>query len=1786
LGWALVVLATLISITPLAHAEVEPGTPINNQANAAYTIGLGSSTAQSNLHSVAVVPTATAAVMNTMMYDPADPTATIMNIPAAEYFNGVGYTSLAPPLDINSGTPIVLSTSALVNSSTYQTGEAVFIVISDPDQDLLFAVADTVVITVQSASGDTETIRLTETGPHTGVFAGYVQSGTGNATAENGVLDVGTGSGVTVTYIDPDDAADTVASSITFGSNTNTLGLYVLKSAGRKVAYLGDFILYTITVEEILGSSVDSVVLSDTMPVGMRFMDGSVTINGLKAPNPDISENGRTLSLQLGTLAPGSQTEIVYVVEIAAGIRPGVVYNYASASGTNTYSNVARASLTVRDPFWRDYNTIVGQVLINQCGSNIDDDKVEEDGLQGVRIYLEDGTFVITDKNGMYHFEGLSNDTHVVQLDLDSLPANYEIALCEENTAFAGRAYSQFVDLSGGALWRTDFHVKLKPRDKGTLKMELLSSYNEESIEYSIPLVVGSVAVKNARLTIILPKEAEYKTGSAYMGGKQLPEPSKTYSSLTFSLGDLPAGFSESVKLKTKVSEKGELKELITRATMTFNTPKQNNNRVPVLENILRRSIEDEESVRKSYLLTTNFVSGEAELHKEDVDSVKALAKQLKGLKIDQIFAIGHTDSTPLNGSGVFKDNYELSESRAKSIARYLGDLLELSPEHLSYMGSGPDNPVADNSTVTGRAKNRRVEVKVYTDLVSESYILTPTKERSGQQTVSTSGHRPGDKLSIETEDDSRFDPPKFRLVMPEYDGNWLNEAEPGFKWLWPNAGYQPFAPAVNIAIQHMRGQRVALTVNGEEVPIILFEGVLDNSDGSVSVSRWRGVSIKAGNNIFEASIKGKNFKEKITKVVHFAGAPVKAKLIPEKSRLVANGSTTPVLAVRLTDASGKPARPGLVGAYSVTAPYKAERTLEGALEGKASYVIGYDGIAYLKLMPTTKSGTVTFNMKLKGREQELRAWIDSEPRDWILVGIAEGTLGYNLLSGNAQNLKDNDIAEDFYNNGRLAFFAKGKVKGSWLLTMAYDSEKPPYSEYDQHQSLDPDAFYTLYGDNTTEDHEASTSEKLYVKIERKNFYALFGSFDTDLTLTELSRYSRSLSGFKSEYKDKNFQFNAFASETNQAFKRDEIRGDGTTGLYYISRQNIVMNSDKVTIEVRDRKRSDVIISSTPQARFVDYTINYDDGTLFFKEPVDNHDFDMNPVYIVVEYESFDSSDSSWNYGGRAAVSLRDDTIELGVTGIKEDSVGRSANLTGADATARITESTTIFAEVSQTSGETSSSSDEGNAYILKVEHDSTYLKGSAYAKYISEDFGLGHQAASEVGTRKIGFDTRIKTGGPLVYSLRANRNNYLDTGNERDLLDGDVTYSQKNQVYKTGLRRVIDRNADGTETISDQLTAGAKWFLMDRRLVLKLSREQALNSSSNENSDYPTRTTLGTEYQVSSKLSLIGVHEVSDSSANRSESTKAGVRSTPWKGGSINSTVEQKYSDESLRMFSAFGIKQTWQATKELSLSAGFDKTTTIKDSSAENVAANKDYFATSIGAKYVTDKLTLNSRAEFHESKVAIKRNAASSITLAPKRGLGISAGIHIFIHEAEEADKSRINLRVATVYRPSKSRWTVLDRADLIYEEYASDELVYDNWRIVNNFNLNYKVPHFGQLSVKYGAKYVEDTIQGKNYVGYTDLTGLEGRYNLSPIWDIGSHVDVLHSWQAGQIDTRLGVSLGYTPARNIWVSFGYNLEGFYDQDFSRSDYTMHGMFMRFRLKFDQNSSADIARWKSGH
>lgn len=113
------------------------------------------------------------------------------------------------------------------------------------------------------------------------------------------------------------------------------------------------------------------------------------------------------------------------------------------------------------------------------------------------------------------------------------------------------------------------------------------------------------------------------------------------------------------------------------------------------------------------------FDSAQAEIKADALPILSKLGDVLKLYDDSLIEIIGHTDNIPMNSS-TYADNDILSSARAISAKNYLVNVKGLDVTTMKWSGKGEYEPVASNSTAEGRARNRRIEIRVYNSLNSK----------------------------------------------------------------------------------------------------------------------------------------------------------------------------------------------------------------------------------------------------------------------------------------------------------------------------------------------------------------------------------------------------------------------------------------------------------------------------------------------------------------------------------------------------------------------------------------------------------------------------------------------------------------------------------------------------------------------------------------------------------------------------------------------------------------------------------------------------------------------------------------------------------------------------------------------------------------------------------------------------------------------------------------------------------------------------------------------------------
>ncbi len=1310
--------------------------------------------------------------------------------------------------------------------------------------------------------------------------------------------------------------------------------LTVTKRAGSREAAVGDYITYSLTVENDNDGSLPLIV-RDTLPHAVRYQAGSATLDRAAVGDPEISADGRELTFRAPRIQPGGSHTFTYVVAIGAGApAEGEIINRALAVTPTglPLSNLAEEAVRMREDLFRSRLTLVGRVAEAACNTDDAWARPLQDGrgVAGVRLYLETGEFVVTDEEGLYHFQGVEAGTHVVRIDPATLPRGYEVVACEENTRYAGDAASQFVDVQGGNVWRANFYL--------------------------------------------------------------------------------------------------------TR-------------------------------------------SGEAE-------SIESASQDIE-----------------------FND----------------------------------------------------------------------------------------------------------RTEYRDFDAEWLDGQDAALEWVYPDTGRTPSVPSVNIGIKAPFGTQIRLTVNGIAAQGGNIQQSIVSGDRTRALLRWRGLDLVQGENLIEAEVTGPDGqRETLRKTLWYVTEADRARLVDDQSVLVADGRTRPVIAVRFEDANGRPVRKGTVVDVNVPPPYRlAEEDALDSLRpvdrpGNLANMItvGNDGIARIELAPTLETGRIRLDVPVSGKRiEDVTAYLRPERRDWIVVGLADGTL--ELADGELQS------------PGRAALFAKGMVKGDWLLTVAIDTAKRRGREDEEvFNRIDPNAYYTLYGDRTFQGDDAESRYPVFVRLEKNTAMLMFGDFNTDLNDSELLRYGRRVSGLKADYVTERFEATGFVSETNQLYQLDELAADGTSGPYQLAAAPIVRSSESIVIETRNRFRPDEVVSTKTLERDRDYEIDYLTGELRLRAPLAPTDLDFNPNVIVAEYEARNSGERVISAGGRAAVRGLRGRFEAGASVIRDDS-GRQASdvpvtMAGIDMKAQVSDGVQLRGEIGTSMTDEAADGAGGetaNAFLLEGLAVHKRFGGRAFLRQEDENFGVGQTRSSTATIRRAGVEADAilsehvdpRTNEVKVRSVtgQALREEALDTDETRNIADLAVRQTSRTLSAGVGVRAIReDLNTGSRDSLL--ATGEASKTFPELGLTLGVSHEAPISHSGGSGDEaalFPERTIVSADQALFAGINLNLRHEMLNGVNASGTNTLAGLSASPWRGARLSAGLDELTQENGRRLASTVGLDQSVQLSPVWSASAGlanraridasddgFDPLADDPVSPFEAAAGNpfsrdEGFTSAYVGLGYLGEATAGSGRWEIRDTADETRHSVGLGAARELSEVLSFAGALRLENRDQGEGRESTdAELRLATSYRPRGEGRIVFDRIDLkVNETPSAGQTV----KLVNNFAYNQRLGDASQVSTFWGVKYTTTEINALRYDGWTHLLGGELRHDLTRRVDVGLSGAWMQSTSSGTSEYSIGPSVSFSPKENIWASVGYNIQGFVDEDFAAAEYTREGIYFKFRLKFDEDTVSGLLR-----
>ena len=740
-------------------------------------------------------------------------------------------------------------------------------------------------------------------------------------------------------------------------------------------------------------------------------------------------------------------------------------------------------------------------------------------------------------------------------------------------------------------------------------------------------------------------------------------------------------------------------------------------------EQVVTTSIE-KQSMKLDRLPSLVFSSGKHDVSDESHALMADVIKQLANKKNVRLHFIGHADAQTLSQRArkIYRTNVGLSKFRADAIARYIQKSLKLPLSAISTEGKGSKEPLASNNYESGRAKNRRVELIAWFDEEKEHKTIAQSPISNRQNVC-------------------QYQPMAESPFNVTIDGQpMLTDGEAN------NADFQRCADvALNNADIQLQYDNLSIK------PALNVTSVVRHEDDNVKVwlqgySNYSAFIDRAEVRFFSTTLSAQSKPILILPLDENYSAkwahkqPLSALIQGEKLHYrmrvynkddTFDESQTFELALTQQTSTHLPVKTALLAGYGESHIAIQNIPLFGGtltVNGKnipanhQAYFLGQtlpvNDMGQFVSQQIIPSGVHTVEVAVlndMGNGELFHRPIEFKQDDWFYVGMADITLGKNSVDGPLDLLSKNGLDDDFFVDGRLAFYGKGKWRDKYTITASVDSQEEPiediFSNLDKKdpssllRRLEDDNHYAVYGDDSTLIEDAPTQGRFYAKINDDKSHLMWGNFVADIADTEFARVERGLYGanlhWNSEklttFGERAIQLKLFAAEAGTNAAYEELRGTGGS-LYYLQHQDLTQGSERISVEVRD-KDSDLVVSSTPLVAGQDYSIDALQGRVILTSPLSSISNDGlivrtgglsgHPTYLVVNYEytpDFDELDDL-ALGGRASYWLNDN-IKLGVTASKQKMEVQDHKLQALDFTYRYSPQSYLKIETAQTQGQ------------------------------------------------------------------------------------------------------------------------------------------------------------------------------------------------------------------------------------------------------------------------------------------------------------------------------------------------------------------------------------------------------------------------------------------------------------------------------------------------------------------
>lgn len=1064
-------------------------------------------------------------------------------------------------------------------------------------------------------------------------------------------------------------------------------------------------------------------------------------------------------------------------------------------------------------------------------------------------------------------------------------------------------------------------------------------------------------------------------------------------------------------------------------------------------------------------------------------------------------------------------------------------------------------------------------------------------------------------------------------------------------KILTPAQGTVLEVPAVTITAQYAVGATVELKINGVLADSSSIGRTETDPVFNTITQTWYGISVKEGENTITVQAKNNGaVGELVSVTVQVPSTPTQLTLETVEARIPADGRSTATIQGQLIDKNGNRS----IQDATVTLESNVGEFIgvDAALEQPGFQIEAKKGQFSATLRSSLEAQTARIRATTDQFEAFTQLQFETNLRPSIVTGVIDfrlGARGTNYYDSFREFLPP-DKNNRYEIDARGSVFATGRVLGDWLLTGAYNSDRTlnegcndiPRVGRDV-QSCDRQ--YSVYGDTSRVDALTPSKDSLYLRLERSaNIrgadpnYFMWGDYNTSefaRRSQEFSATTRQLHGFKANYNLGNLQITGLYANDIDGFQRDTIAPDGTSGYYFLSRRLLIPGTENVFIELEELDRPGTVLERRQLNRGVDYEIDYDRGTLLFREPIlrtDVDDFGRVLVRRIVSTYEYESGGSNSLVAARARYNFSRELNQeswVGATFLQENQGVRNFSLYGADTLISIGPKASIIAEYARSNNDSEILGFvSGSAY--RVEAQGELFPGvQARAFYRSAETGFANNATVSFvpGQTRYGAQVIAKvsptTNVRVQYDHEDNRGiapepltNFPDLYTPRpeplpgSQVDNSLTTIAAGVEQQIGKATVgldfIHRNREDRlatsplSSTSNQLRSRLTVPLTD---TLTFRAQNELNLSSSQDLVYPDRTILGLNWAVMPGVNL-AVNQIFFSGGQYENNSITSIDlNGQYKLGEDTTLIGRTSLINGQNLAGSVGLQQGWTIAKGLRADFTyehifgnlFNRTgagvqfpqpfAPGQSASSIGVGGGDSY---SVGLAYTgSDNFQAAARYEHRTSS-----SGSNTVISASATGKISPAITGLFSYQQASSANQTLtglgdtaNLKIGVAYRDlnndslnallryeyRKNPATIPDTL-LFGSGTGSEDHVFGAEAI---YAPNWQWEFYGKYAVRNSTSYLAQDLVGNSTVS---LAQLRATYRLGYNMDLVGEARWINQPTTGYSETGLVLEAGYYLTPNLRLSAGYAFGRVDDRDFNGSR-SAGGPYLGLTVKLDE-------------